>query len=68
MMTINTPGGGVTSRQVDDMIALLDAIASFAIGNEPMLSGRVAQRYPHRWRSSDGEVSIDFHGAPDRLG
>ena len=68
MMTINTPGGGVTTRQIDDLIALLDAIASFATEHEPMLSGRVPQRYPIRWRSSDGEVSIDFHGAPDRLG
>ncbi len=68
MMTINTPGGGVTTRQIDDLIALLDAIASFATEHEPMLSGRVPQRYPIRWRSSDGEVSIDFHGAPDRPG
>lgn len=68
MMTINTPGGGVTSRQVDDMIALLDAVAGFAKEHEPMLSGREARRHPLRWRSSDGDVAIDFQGAPDRLG
>jgi hypothetical protein len=68
IMAINTPGGGVTARAMEDVIALLDAITGFAGEHEPMLSGREAPRYPIRWRPDDGTVSIVFEGAPDRLG
>lgn len=68
IMAMNTPGGGITARMMEDVIAMLDNIPAFAAKQEPMLSGRKAARYPIRWRSADGSVSIVFDGAPDRLG
>jgi hypothetical protein len=68
MGAINTPGGGITARDMEDLIALLDAIPSFAREHEPMLSGLTAQKYPIRWRPREGAVSIVFEGAEGRFG
>ena len=68
LMAINTPGGGITAREMEDVIAVLNAIPRFAREHEPMLAGLEAPRFPIRWRAREGAVSIVFEGAPDRLG
>ena len=68
LIAVNTPGGGVTARETEDLIAALTAIPDFAFEHEPMLSGKLAQRYPITWADDDRRVNIVFDGARGRMG
>ncbi|MGH7653675.1 MAG: DUF7309 domain-containing protein [Gemmatimonadaceae bacterium] len=60
IVAINTIGGGIAARDMDDLIAILGPISRFAKAKEKQLSGAVAARLPIRWRDKTGGVSIVF--------
>jgi hypothetical protein len=68
LIAMNTPGGGISAQQMEDLITLLGVIPKFADAHEPMLSGSAVPRFPIRWRDPETGVSITFEGAPGRTG
>jgi hypothetical protein len=68
LIAMNTPGGGISVQEMDDLIALLEAIPRFTEAHEPMLAGLAEPRYPIRWRDEESGVSITFEREPGRLG
>ena len=68
LIAMNTPGGGISAQEMEDLITLLVAIPKFAAAHEPMLAGVTEPRFPIRWRDKESGASITFEGAPGRLG
>ena len=60
LFTLNTPGGGITERQMEDLIALLTAVPAFAAKHHLVLSGMAPAEFPLRWRQAKTGVALTF--------
>jgi hypothetical protein len=68
LLVINTPGGGITARQMDDLVAVVQAIPRFAAKHEAVLAGTASARFPLRWRDADSKVSVVFESSEHVIG
>jgi hypothetical protein len=68
LLVMNTPGGGITSRQMEELIAIVRAIPRFAAKYEPELTGKALTRFPLRWRDAENRVSLVFESSEELIG
>ncbi len=60
---INTPGGGLTRRHVQDMDTLLRLIPRFVEGHREMLMSRIPPLDPVKWRAENSGTILRYEGS-----
>ena len=62
LMALNTPGGGVTGQQMDDLIAALDVVPRFVDRHRRGLQGEEVLHLPLRWRDAETGAVVEYTG------
>jgi hypothetical protein len=68
LLVMNTPGGGITAHQMEELIAVVRAIPRFAAKHEAVLAGSAVARFPLRWRDTENKVSLVFESSEELIG
>ena len=58
MLVLNTPGGGVSAQQMEDLIAVLTAVPAFVARHADGIAGVVPVRLPLSYRNTASGVTI----------